>query len=200
MDKELLKEYHERNIRWTDKSISQLSFFNNLLLSLAIVFLSFAYKDQSVQSTSFTLVDIDCSLTMSNFSMILILLSIISGLIVGISRLWDSRITRQINQIRQNMYEHSEKKLDEKTPQRYSFLTRLNLYKDLFCEFYPKITIEQCKEFRNFTNEEKQKVEKDFKELRTISYNLGLNTWRDTKIQLILLGIGITLYVVIKLI
>jgi len=195
MDKELLKEYHERYIRWSDKSLSQLSFFNNLLLSLSLGFLSFAFKNNVVQSAEFSITNINWSLTLSNLSMLFTFLSICAGLIVVISRLWDFRITRHINQTRQRVYEHSGEKLDEKSSEKFSCFKRLVIYKTLFFEDYPRIKIEECKSFKTNTGAEKQKLKDSFRELRVISYNIGLNTWFITKFQTISMGAGVTLYV-----
>ena len=40
----LLDEYHQRNVRWTDKTLTQLSYFNNLMLILSVGFISFSYE------------------------------------------------------------------------------------------------------------------------------------------------------------
>jgi len=194
IDKELLKEYHERNIRWTNESLRQLSFSNNLILSLGVGFLSFAYKNMELKPLSFTLERIDWGLTFCIWSITLIALSILFGLVLALSRLWDFRIVRHINQTRQRMYEHSGLKLDEETPDRYSFIKRWSLFFELFSEKYPRITLDQCKAFSKYSNKEKERIEGNFKELRAISYNLGLNTWGNTKFQIVLFAIGILLF------
>ena len=51
----LLQEYSERHVRWADKTLSQLSFYNNLLLTLGVGFLSFAYKDSKIVDLHFSL-------------------------------------------------------------------------------------------------------------------------------------------------
>jgi hypothetical protein len=200
MDKELLKEYHERNIRWTDKSLGQLSFFSSLVLSLGSGFITFGYKNMDLQSLIVTLTMIDWPITLSVLSIISTAISILLGLLIGLNRLWDFRITRQINQIRQRMYEHSEKTLDEDTPQKYKMADRVRLCIRLFREKYPEITIEQCKKFRNYEKAQQEKIEEDFRELRTISHNIGLNTWSKTKYQTVLFGLGILLFVISELI
>lgn len=200
IDETLLKEYHERNTRWTDKSIRQLSFFNNLILSLGVGFISFAYKNIAANSLAFTLSSIDWPITLSVLSFVSIGLSIFFGLLVGLNRLWDFRITGQINQIRQRMYEHSEKKLDESTPKKYKMADRIKLNIRLFREQYPRITIEQCKEFNTLETTKKENIEKDFRDLRRITLNIGLSTWKKTKCQTVLFGLGISLFVISELI
>ncbi len=200
MDKELLKEYHERNIRWTDKSIGQLSFFNNLVLSLGVGFITFGYKNIVLKSLPFTLSNIDWPITLSVLSIVSIALSILIGLLIGLNRLWDFRITRQIVQIRQSMYEHSDKKLDESTPQKYELCESLKLHIRLFREKYPKITIEQCKQYNQYEKAKQVKFDEDFGDLRRITHNLGLSTWSKTKYQTALFGLGIFLFVFSELI
>ncbi len=195
MDKELLKEYHARNVRWSDKSLSQLSFFNNLLLSLSLGFLSVGFKNNVVQSVQFATTNIDWPLTLSNLSMLFTFLSICAGLIVGISRLWDFRITRHINQTRQRVYEHSDEKLDETSPEKFPCFKRFAIYKTLLFKDYPRITIDESISFKMNTDAEKQKLKDSFRELRVISFNIGLDTWCITKFQAISMGIGVTLYV-----
>jgi len=39
------KKYHERYVRWQDKTREQFSFFNNLLLTLSVGFISFGYDN-----------------------------------------------------------------------------------------------------------------------------------------------------------
>ncbi len=200
MDKELLQEYHERNKRWGDKSLSQLSFFNNLILTLGVGFLSIGYQDLNNQTFIFSIDNIDWKLTTSLSSIIFVSLSIFVGLLVGINRLWDFRLTRQINQIRQRMYEHSEVKLDQRTPNKYSLKNRLFLYYRLFREKFPRITIEQCREYNDLSEDEKQKIKSDFRELRKIVHNLGLNTWSNTRYQVVTFSLGILLFVIGKVI
>jgi hypothetical protein len=120
----LIEEYRKRNIRWKDRTLSQLSFYNNLLLSLSIVFISVAYKMRRIDNISFSFKDIDCSLTLYVISFVIILFSILKGLIVSLNRLYDFRLTSEINQIRQETWEHSDKKLDEKTPDKYHWWKR----------------------------------------------------------------------------
>ena len=194
MDKELLQEYHDRNIRWTEKAVNQLSFFNNLILSLGVGFIAFGYKNIDLKPITFTLSNIDYAMTLSVLSILSTALSIILGLFIGLNRLWDFRITRQINQIRQNMYEHSQKKLDESTPKRYKRYDSVKLYWRLFREKYPRINIEQCKAFKSDDTTRQKIIEENFRELREITHNLGLNTWSKTKYQTFFFGMGIFLF------
>lgn len=182
MKNELKNEYHERNIRWTQTALNQLSFFNNLLLSLSVGFLAFCFKPEFFKDLSPSLNEIDWSKSFLIASIIFIVLSIIIGLITSISRLKDFRITRAINQIRQRTYEHSDKLLDESTPDKYKRINRIfTLFKKP-----PEITIEECKKYTEHAN-----FDFRFRELRNIAYNLGINSWNYTSYQTILFGFSI---------
>lgn len=186
----LLQEYTERSNRWTDRTLSQMSFYNNLLLALGIGFLSFVYQDSRLADIEFRFKDIDYSITAYVLSIWTVMFSIITGLIASISRLYDFRITSDVNQIRRRVFEHSHIKIDEKSPQKFPYMKRMLLPYKLFLSEYPKITLEQCKAWQSDNLNEK------FSELRAMAFNLGLGTWCRIKYQTILLLITIILYVV----
>ena len=185
MNEKLKQEYHERNIRWSQTAINQLSFFNNLLLSLGVGFLAFCFNPILFKTLNFTLKEIDFSKTFLAISIISILVSIILGLVISISRLKDFRITRTINHIRQRTYEHSEKVLDERTPDKYDRIKRI-------CTIFkkpPKITSEECKDYYKISN-----FDSRFRELRNISHNLGINSWNYINYQTFFFGLSLILY------
>ncbi|MBX6362118.1 MAG: hypothetical protein IRZ03_18850 [Acidobacterium ailaaui] len=200
MDKQnLIEEYRERNARWTDRTLSQLSYYNNLLLSLGIGFLAFAYKMARLENISFSYKDIDWSLTMYVISLIMTTLSVLLGFIIALNRLYDFRITRQVNQVRQITWEHSNTKLDEETPEEFSWWKRTILIFKCLLENYPKITRERCKKLKEKDEEEKRKFNEEFILLRKYSHNLGIATWSETKIQTALFGLAIVFFVISEL-
>lgn len=187
----LLQEYHERHARWADKNSSQLSFYNNLLLTLSVGFLTFAYQDSKLIDLWSSLKNIDCSLTAYVFSVLAVMFSILTGLVASISRLYDFRITSHIILIRQRVLEHSRLRIDEKTPQKIHYLKRMLLPYKLFIFDFPTITLEQCKSW----NDNKVDLTGIFSNLRSMSFNLGLATWSRTKLQTLFLLVAIILYV-----
>ncbi|MEI9933986.1 MAG: hypothetical protein WDM71_03875 [Ferruginibacter sp.] len=191
---ELIKEYQDREVRWTDKSLSQLSFFNNLLLTLSVGFLSFAYKEFSFSELRFNIKSPNWSLTFIAFSILFALFSIIVGLLVAINRLYDFRLTRQINQIRHRMVEHSKEKMSESSPMKFDYLRRLILPFQVMINM-PTITMKECKEFHSSSTDKKQEIKCRFKELRNIAHNLGLNSWRKTNFQILYFALSVLLYV-----
>lgn len=191
----LLDEYHQRNVRWTDKTLTQLSYFNNLMLILSVGFISFSYEILVTHKLEFSFENINWSITLMAFSLIIMFLSAYKGLVVSLNRLMDFKITRQVVQIRQGMLEHADKKMDESTPLVMSWCERQTFVRKLFKLNYPKISIEDCKNYKGMSKSEKDKIENDFKELRKISHNLGINTWKGTYCMVKLFGCSILLYV-----
>lgn len=197
-EKEFESKYYERHIRWSEKTRDQLSFFNNLLLTFSIGFLSFVLAKEKYSENLNVLFIIENTLLF--ISLISILLSIIVGLFLVINRLYDFRITSQINIIRYWFEKHQEntpkKRLDEKSPDNYCCCKRLGLTFKVICEKYPRISIEDCKEYHKILSE-KEKVEFKikFRNLRNISHNLGIGTWTKLKWQIGLFLIGIVCFV-----
>ena len=193
------KKYSERYAKWQDKTREQLSFFNNLLLTLCVGFLSFVFANSHYTKK------IEISSENKNFyiivSIILISLSILSGLLVVINRLYDFRITSHINQVRY-WFEKKQKniskiRLDEKTPEKFCCCTRFNLMFKVLFEKFPRIRIEDCEEYHLiYSEEEKREFNKKFRTLRNYTHNLGLNTWCQIKYQIVLFFIGIICFVI----
>ena len=189
-DPNFIEEYRQRNIRWTSESLKQLSFYNNLLLTLSVGFLSLSFNPNHINGLRFSITNIDWSFTFFIISLISIILSILTGLLLAICRLQDFRLTRKVNQIRQRMFEHATVKLNEDTPGKFGFWRRLKLpFQD-----YPNVTMEECKNYKNLELKEKETIKFKFRELRNIAHNLGLNTWENTKLQTLYFGLSVFLY------
>lgn len=185
MDLDLKKEYYDRNKRWSELTLNQLSSYNNLIFSLSLGFFAFCFDQKNLKKSIFSLSNIEYSKTFLFLSIVLILFSIILGLLISITRLNDFRITRQINQIRQRVYEHSNSKLDENSTLDYSFFKSIILV----LKKKPIISMEECKNYKNIEN-----FDTKFNELRTISHNLGKSTWNLTIVQSIFFGLSTLLY------
>ncbi len=193
------KKYVERYTKWQDKTKEQLSFFNNLLLTVSIGFLSFIFAN----SQYYKKIEINSENQNIYFiiSVILILLSILSGLLVVINRLYDFRITSHINQVRywfEKMQKNSPKiRLDEKTPEKFSCGKRFCLTLKVLFDRFTRIRIEDCEEYHLiYSEKEKREFSKKFRTLRNYTHNLGLSTWGQLRCQILLFFIGITTFVV----
>ncbi|ALM47831.1 hypothetical protein AMR72_02300 [Flavobacterium psychrophilum] len=187
-----INEYREREIRWTDNSLSQLSFFNSLLLTLGVGFLSFSYENFFKEKTSFSICNLDWNLTFTAISIFFIFLSIYYGLIVSINRLYSFRITRYINRTRHLIMKHSGLPMPEGTTKEFNKVRKLFLTFEVMIG-YPKITFEQCKTYKILDN--KEEVKSNFNELRNIAHNLGINTWRNTNYQIVTFFLSVFFYI-----
>jgi hypothetical protein len=98
--KEKLEEYDERLIRWQQLRISQLSYTNNLILTLTLGMLAFSVSKIGLRiPDNFSLF----FLISSSFSSLL--LSLLIGIILTINRLCDFRITTKIIRFEKRKYE-----------------------------------------------------------------------------------------------
>lgn len=169
MDKELLEDYKQRNIRWTEKSVSQLSYYNNLMLTLSVGFIAFSFNSLLTRTNSLSLEKFDLSAVLMLLSLITMSGATYKGLIISLNRLMDFKITRLITSIRKRMLKHSSAKMNENTPPEMVWCERRKLIGKLFKEDYPKISIEECKRYKKMNNPEKDRINKNFEELRKIS-------------------------------
>jgi len=99
MDSDLLKKEqgYETHRYWQNQAITQLSAVNNWLLVTAVGFLSFSIGYIDIPALKCCSInDMDCGLTLYVFSIVLLLLSIISGSTALFTRLCDFRKTRKI--------------------------------------------------------------------------------------------------------
>lgn len=177
-------------MRWADESLKQLSFYNNLLLTLSVGFLSFSFNKYTFSNIHFFGAEVDWCLTFLLISTVSITVSIIAGLFVAINRLQDFRISRRISLIRYRVYKHSGILLSECTQDEYNFWKRLILV----FHNYPTVTIEECKSCNKTENKKIENIKSKFIELRNISHNLGRTTWNYTVLQTVGFALGIALY------
>ena len=187
---ERLHTYQQRVVRWTEQRNSQLSFYNNLLLSLSVGFLSFAYGNGRLRGIHLSLAAIDWSLTLYIGSLTVMCGAALWGLIVGLSRLHDFRISAHINLTRRRVWKQHCKLLPENSPEEYSRFRKFGLIWDILRGKYPHFSLEECKDGSN----QAEFIPK-FNELRAISYNLGRITWTGVFWQTVLFAISILLYV-----
>ncbi len=199
------KRYLERYKRWQDKTREQLSFFNNLLFTLSVGFLSFAYKNLLESKVEFSFCHPKFSTTLLVISIISIALSVLVGLLCTINRLYDFRITTHINQVRywfeKSIYNTNKGKLDGKTPEKCSWCERNLLTFKVLLEIYPRLTLEDCDDFHTKMSEkEKELFNENFRNLRKIAHNLGIGTWTRVKWQILLFAIGVILFVITEIV
>jgi hypothetical protein len=186
---EFEKKYRERHNRWRDKTRDQLSFFNNLLLTISIGFLSFVFANEQYSHK----LEI-CSVNQNLYiimSVILILISILSGLLVANTRLYDFRITAHIVQIRSWVNE----KLPIQTHNYGNLLKFILIFKVIFGKCR-KIEYRNCVKLEYMSKTEKRVFLKDFRNLRCDAHNLGGLTWLNLNCQIIFFLLSIICFVV----
>ncbi len=181
-------------MKWSDKAMTQLSFYNNLILTFSIGFLSFCFKPESFSNISFSLKQIDCSITLKALSILFVLLSLFSGLILVLNRLLDFRISRNINQIRKLVYVSNSTLLNDGPGTEYNLFKKLAL---IFVVIFntPKISMNDCRNFKDLNIESQKSIKKQFDLLRETSFNLGQATWLRIYFQTSYFFLSILTYV-----
>jgi len=182
-----IKDYKERAIRWKEKSLAQLSFVNNLILSLSVVFLTFFYREFKTNETFISVPINEKYILLMKISLILILLSIITGVLVAINRLIDFRITKEIARIRYKAYKETKTKLVKKNISEIKFPNKdFLLFKILIGKLHNSDSI-------NISNSDINII---YNKLRETTFNLGKNTWNKTLWQLLFFVIAISIYII----
>lgn len=190
-----LNDYIDRHRNWQNKAIEQLSFANNLLLTISTGLLVFIFDKNKISEAYFCFCNINWSLTLYSLSLFSIILATFVGFIALISRLYDFRLSRHIALIRKRFYEKNqdEEKLekavlpanDHNPPGFWKMAGKL--CKVIFCRI-------------DFLTKEETKTSKygfplgRFNNIRESSFVLGVATWRLTKFQCICLLMGVLFY------
>jgi len=182
------REIQEKYRFWTDKKVSQLSFHNNILLSIGLAVCGYFWAE--LNNIFSTLVvdlgaNIDWSAIVFIAAFIAIAASITSGFILSLSRLYDLRLTSKIILIRVRSLDKEISITDEEL----SLPSFGKSMKTLFSVFlnYPDydITKEEIKSG--------MALQEKFTVLRQHSRDLGFSTWSLVKCQTLSMLIGILL-------
>lgn len=188
--KELESDYKKRNSKWSDITRNQLSYLNNFLLTLCVGFIAFSYKALKVVDLEFNFQDYCPYYTFLTISFIFMLIATGFGLYVIVTRFMDFRLTRQIIQDRYRLMKYFSIKVTDKKQNKYCWCCRTQIIFRVFEGNYPKIEIDDCK----IIEQDKNKIEDiilKFNELRDLAHNLGLSTWKNTYLQIILFGFSL---------
>ncbi|MES9838688.1 MAG: hypothetical protein AB2653_09435 [Candidatus Thiodiazotropha endolucinida] len=181
-----IREYQERYRFWTDKRISQLSFHNDFMLTLAIAAIGYLWSQRNDIYTNLRIdfgAKIDWAVVLFLLGIIAVAFSIISGFILSLSRLYDLRVTSNVLLTRKRSIKKGIDLKDEKL----SHLGFKGLMNSLFCVLRRyrsyEITVDDISE----NNE----LQSKFTELRQMSRNLGNLTWSLLNWQAACLFVGI---------
>jgi len=187
------KSLQEGYYFWSDKSINQISFFNNLILTICISMSTLAFKDIGINEIRFNFQNINWSLTFLVSSLIVFFLSIVIGFLVALSRLNDFRLTRHICSIKLKYFKRKGVEIkSSKERKEYSWFERNTI---LFTKLTNDIYINDDK-LNNFIQTEKVDGFEEFDHLREISLNLGFGTWEKLKWQIYTFIFGLLLYII----
>jgi len=194
------QEYQERYRFWSDKRISQLSFHNNVLLTIAVAIIGFFWQKLTrVRQNSFTCFDvqfIDWKVVLFLGGMLLMALSIAAGIFLSLSRLYDLRITANIVLTRRRLIEErpDEKVVDEDLTIN-SFLTSICSLFTLICKWDDyEIRREEIK------GSDIKMLQKKFTDARQKSDDLGNSTWKLINWQTVCFFLSILLFFISELI
>jgi len=169
------EEYQNRYRFWTDKRISQLSFLNNFMLTIGIALIAYIWtKEISFYMTS----TIDWKITFLFITLASSFLSVLSGFILAMSRLYDLRLTSNILLTRKRALK-KDIELNNVKNQKNNFWESLKILVDVIRNF------EDYKINSNDISNEK------FKKLEASSNAIGSFTWKLLNIQVYTLAISI---------
>ncbi len=184
-DKKIL-EYQERYRFWTDKRISQLSFHNDFMLTLAIAAIGYLWSQRNEIYTNLRIdlgAEIDWSVVLFLLGILAVAFSIISGFILSLSRLYDLRLTSNVVLTRKRLIEEGKDLKEEKLSQN-GLRESLN---SLVCVLWRyrnyEITVDDISDYND--------LQSKFTKLRQISSNLGNMTWSLLNLQAAFLIVGI---------
>ena len=188
-----LQEYKDRQKDWRDISISQLSAVNNILLTLTSGLFVFSIDKKKVGSIHIDFSQpVDWRLTIYWIAIFILALSILFGIGVLFSRLYDFRISRHIALTRHRLYKTSEgKELPYDDFGSYKWSDRI---KALFAIIFRKLPFINPNVVMNIL--ENKKLIDDFQYLRRTSEVLGSITWIWAKIQIGLFVVSGAVYLV----
>jgi hypothetical protein len=105
-----LNDLKERENRWHEISMNQLSFYNNLLIVLGTGFLAFVIKELKPLNTYPTLSEMQWYPTIISISITLMAFGIFFGLLCGFNRLVDFRYTHRVNNLKRKLYQKNQTK------------------------------------------------------------------------------------------
>ena len=195
-----LKNYIERHRNWQDKAIEQLSFANNFLLTISTGLLAYSFDKDILSGAKFCLCncEVDKSLTLYSFSLMFIILSVVTGIFVLISRLYDFRLSRHITLVRQNFYSKNEDKIPTEN-KNAAVLSHDDFDYPNFWQRIDTILKVVFVKIKFLTKTEMQTSKTDFpkekfKDIRELSYRLGTISWKWIKLQGLYFLTGTILY------
>ncbi|PVV20150.1 MAG: hypothetical protein B6D78_11660 [gamma proteobacterium symbiont of Ctena orbiculata] len=190
------QEYQERYRFWSDKKISQLSFHNNLLLTIGISLIGYFWSERSSIYTKLVIdfgAEIDWITTLFLVGIASAFVSVVAGFILSLSRLYDLRITSNIALTRRRAKDKSILLKEEDT-------SKSGFFKSV------RVLVAVTWNYHNYEIK-KREIEdtvifhRKFNDLRQKASDLGISTWGLVKWQTICMFVAFlffTLTLVLK--
>lgn len=191
--KERLKEYQEGYRFWSDKRISQLSFQNNIFLTIGLTMMGYFWKERSSVYTDIIIdlsLKIEWKIVLFLIGIAILFYSIIAGLLLAISRLYDLRLTSNILLTRKRAIDENVSINDEKFPKASNFKS-IHSFWLLFTK-YNEIEIA-----RDDVKSDNTQLQSKFTKARKLSTDIGICTWTLVKHQTISLFISLCFLVAV---
>ena len=163
---------------WSDKKIAQLSFHNNLLLTLGIAVIGYFWSERNSIYTKLIIncdAEIDWIIVCFLLGITSAVVSVTTGFILSLSRLYDLRLTSNITLTRRRAIDKSVE-IKEKDVRKTSFIPSLLVLIAVSWN-YQKYEVRKCEV------ENKDVFQDKFNELRQKSSDLGISTWGLIKWQ-----------------
>ena len=184
-----IQEYQERYRFWTDKRISQLSFHNNLMLTLGIALIVYFWAERD---SVYTEIIIDWKVFLFFAGILSVGVSIFSGFLLSLSRLYDLRLTSNIVLTRKRLIKKGIKLKEERLSQTKFWRSIKSL----------------CGVWRKYQNYEITKGDLDdhdcrqdkFTKIRQKSNDLGRSTWGLLTCQTICMFVAVVLFIFVLIV
>lgn len=184
-DNEKYERLKQRENRWHEISMNQLSFYNNTLIALGTGFVAYVLKESLQTTITFSWSNIDYRVTAVAFSIIVMIFSVFTGLLCGYNRMVDFRYTHRANTIRRKLYQKNAKHYNVEGKYKDKLQPTLRYwFRD--ADFFD---VEE-KEYIDTPEDVKKKIDGCSK----LTKKLGKFTRNILRVQIILFFIGIVLF------
>jgi hypothetical protein len=190
-DPEKLKEYKQRHSEWRDIAVNQFSTVNNILITISIGLFALCFKENKLYIYDNYIIPIYIANILLGFS-------ILFGIMVLFSRLYDARISRHIALSRQRIYKKRGILIKEKDFDDSKFCKMLRNLKHIL---FRKITFIKIENIDDVNLQDNKLINDYFHPLQEQTHILGQTSWIFTKIQVFLFicsGIVYFIYWLIK--
>jgi len=171
--KEKLKEYQARYHFWSDKRVSQLSFQNNIFLTISLAIMGYCWKERSSVYTELlidTRLKVEWKIVLFFIGMIFLSYSIITGLLLTITRLYDLRLTSNILLTRKRALQRNVSVKDEN-------ILRNCICKSVYSLWVVFIAYNELELYRDEIKTDNSLLQKRFTNARQLSRDLGRCSW-----------------------